>query len=71
VQADLLDDPRFLRPTNTSSTIEVAGRGLTPVFDDACPGRLGTIRVAPSLPVPADSLRVTSIAVVLLAQPES
>jgi hypothetical protein len=70
VQAELLDDARMLRLTYTSCSIEVAGRGLTPIFDDACTGKLGTIRVAPSQPAPADSLWVTSIIIVFPAPPE-
>jgi hypothetical protein len=38
VQAELVRNARLLRLSYTSCTIEVAGRGLTPIFADACIG---------------------------------
>ena len=68
-QAELLEGACLLRLSYTSCTIEVAGRGLGPIFEDASVGRLGTIRMAPPQESPDGQLWVTSIIVLAPAAP--
>src|SRR5947209_1751666 len=55
-QAELLEGTRLLRLSYTFCTIEVVGKCLDPIFEDASIGKLGAIQAAP-----AGQLWVTSI----------
>jgi hypothetical protein len=61
-QAEILDGSRLLRLSYSFCIIEVSGRRLDPMFEDASSGKLGAIQVAPAGAVPGDEPWVTSIA---------
>jgi hypothetical protein len=67
-QTELLYGSRLLRLSYSFCTIEVSGRELDSIFEDASIGRLGTIQVAPVGAVPGDEPWVTSIAAIVPPQ---
>jgi len=67
-QAELLNESRLLRLTYSLCTIEVSGRALDSIFEDASIGKLGAIQVAPSESAPGGELWVTSIIETALPQ---
>ncbi len=46
VKAELLSGSRKLKLTYSYCIVEVAGRCLDAIYEDACVGKLGTVRVA-------------------------
>lgn len=73
IEAELLSGSRLLRLNYSFCTIEVSGRCLTPIFQDACIGKLGSVQLASpteSESGPDDRLCVTSL-VITTAPPES
>ncbi len=64
-QAEILDGSRLLRLSYSFCTIEVSGRRLDSIFEDASLGRLGAIQVAPAFAVPGGEPWVTSIAAIV------
>ncbi len=46
VKAELLGGSRKLKLTYSYCIVEVAGRCLDAIYEDACVGKLGTVRVA-------------------------
>jgi hypothetical protein len=64
IQAERLQNGRLLRLSYTFCTVEVAGRGLDTIFEDASIGKLGTIQAAPHQTTAEGQLWVTSIIVV-------
>ena len=60
-QAELSDQGRLLRLVYTHCTIEVAGRHLEPLFEDAAAGRLGTIHQGSPQAAPSDGPWITSL----------
>ncbi len=67
MQAELLEEGRFVRLGYTFCMIEVAGQGLDTIFEDASIGKLGSIQAAPPQGAPAGQLWVTSIVVIAAA----
>jgi hypothetical protein len=67
-QAELLGGSRLLRLGYSFCTIEVSGRGLDSIFEDAAIGRLGAIQAAPAGAVPGDGPWVTGIVAIMLSQ---
>lgn len=64
VQAELLQNGSLLRLSYTFCTIEVAGRNLDAIFEDASVGKLGAIQPAPPDASPDGQPWITSIVVV-------
>jgi hypothetical protein len=62
-QATLLHVGRLLRLNYTFCTVEIAGQGLDPIFEDASIGKIGAVQVAPPDSMPGGQLWVTSIIV--------
>jgi len=60
-EAELSEQGRLLQLTYTCWTVEVAGKRLEVLFEDAIVGRLGTIIQAPQVFVPHDQPWVSSI----------
>ncbi len=67
-QAELLQGARLLRLSYSFCTIEIAGRDLGPVFEDAGTGKLGMVQTAPPQSVPGEQPWITSIVVIALPQ---
>ena len=67
-QAELLNESCLLRLTYSLCTIEVSGRALDSIFEDASIGKLGAIQVATSESVPGGEPWVTSIIETALSQ---
>jgi hypothetical protein len=71
-EASLLEGGRLVRLIYTFCTIEVAGRRLDPIFEDASIGKLGAIQAASSKIFPDADLWVSSIVMIAApAPPES
>jgi len=62
-QATLLHGGRLLRLNYTFCTVEIAGQGLDPIFEDASIGKIGSVQAAPPEALPGGQLWVTSIIV--------
>ncbi len=62
-QAEILRDACLVRLHYSFCIIEIAGRFLEAIFEDAGIGRLGIVQIAPAQMVPAGQLWVTSITV--------
>jgi hypothetical protein len=63
-QATLLHAGNLLRLNYTFCTVEIAGQGLDPIFEDASIGKIGAVQVAPPGSAPGGQLWVTSIIVI-------
>jgi len=70
VQAELLQKGRLLRLSYTFCTVEVAGRGLDTIFEDASVCKLGTIQAAPPQTTAEGQLWIGGI-IVVAAGPQS
>ncbi|MBN1566801.1 MAG: hypothetical protein JXA73_03075 [Acidobacteria bacterium] len=71
VQAELLNGSRLLRLSYSFCTIEVSGRNLDPIFEDAGIGKLGAVQASASEKMPSEQLWVTNIIVVAPPEPPS
>ncbi len=67
-QAELLNGSRLLRLNYSSCIVEVAGRGLGPIFEDVSIGKLGEIQTAPRDMAPGIEPWVSSIVTLPLPQ---
>lgn len=66
VKAELLSGSRKLKLTYSYCIVEVAGRCLDAIYEDACVGKLGTVRVASpgeNESAPDDQLCVSSLVI--------
>ena len=67
-QAEILNGSRLVRLSYSFCTIEVSGRGLNPIFEDASIGKLGAIQAAPLGATPGGELWVTNIVTIMPPQ---
>jgi hypothetical protein len=68
-QAELLSGSQLIRLRYSFCTIEISGKSLDPIFEDASVGKVGAIQAAPAEAVRNGQLWVTSIIAVPLPEP--
>ena|SRR5262245_11249572 len=71
IQAELLQNGCLLRLSYTFCTVEVAGRGLDTIFEDASVGKLGAIQAAPPQTTAGEGQPWVTSIVVVTAGPQS